>query len=237
MDEIVVAVCDNSSADTILLQSYLEKAETELGKKLRIFTFPTADDFFKNMSPIFDVVFLTTSTPELKLGETVLKLQTCNYHCHLILISPDSDSVTLRYDYGAKNHLTRPVSYVAVLNALRRYMQSDDQTDEPFLWVSNRDGHFKLFFSRLRYVETENRHLAFHYGEHIIRQSGRISNCVEFLPEELFFRCNNSYIVNLYYISRIVPEGNRYEIHLITGEVLPLSRSRYRNLLSLLSVL
>jgi len=237
MDEIIVAVCDNSAADVILLQSYLEKAETELGKRLRIFTFQSADDFFKNISPIFDVVFLTTSIPELRLDETVRKLQASNYHCHLILISPGSGSVSVGYEYGAKNHLSRPVSYIAVLNTLQKYIKSASRTDEPFLWVSNRDGHFKLFFSRLRYVETENRHLTFHYEEQVLRQSGRISNCEELLPETWFFRCNNSYIVNLRYIESIVPEGNRYEIHLLTGEVLPLSRSRYRKLLSLLSVL
>lgn len=237
MNEIVVAVCDDSAVDSILLQGYVEKAEKELERKLQVYTFQTASDFFKNISPIFDVVFLNTSTPDLDLKETVRKLQACNFHHHLIFVSSCPTAITMGYDYGAKNHLVKPVSYVAILNELKKYIRSENLQDEPFLWVSNRDGYFKLFYSRLRYVETENRHLAFHYEGQVIRQAGRISNCVELLPEEFFFRCNNSYIVNLHYIHHIVPEGNRYGIHLITGEVLPLSRSRYRKLLSLLSIL
>lgn len=237
MKEIVIAICEDNAADSILMQNYLEKAEKELEQKLCIHTFQSADDFFKKISPAFDMIFLTTSIPDLNLKETVHRLQACNYHHHLILVSSCPNTVTIGYEYGAKNHLVKPVSYVTILNEIRRYLQSERYLLEPFLWISNKDGHFKLFYSKLRYVETENRHLAFHYEDQIVRHTGRMSNCVEKLPDELFFRCNNSYIVNLNYISHIVPEGNRYSIHLITGEALPLSRSRYRNLLSLLSIM
>ena len=50
------------------------------------------------------------------------------------------------------------------------------------------------------------------------------------LPGRFFFRCNNSYIVNLNYVASIVPEGDRYNIRLTTGEVIPLSRSRYHEI-------
>lgn len=99
---------------------------------------------------------------------------------------------------------------------------------EPFLWLSHKGGHYRLYYSKCRYIETDNRCLLFHCANKTIRKNGKMSDILEKLPKNVFFRCNNSYIVNLQYISEIVPEGNRYNIHLLSGEILPLSRSRYQ---------
>lgn len=104
------------------------------------------------------------------------------------------------------------------------------------LWLSIRKGHFRLIYSRCRFIETDNRHLIFHYEDKIIRKSGKISDILEKLPSDIFFRCNNSYIVNLHHISKISPEGDRYNIHLRSGEILPLSRSRYQDCLVSLGI-
>lgn len=234
MNEIMIAIFDDSMVDCALLQGYIEKASKELEKTFRIYTFSDKIDIDRKIYPAFDVVFLNTAMPDIHIADTVRKLQQRNLHVYLIFLSQDPEAVSMGYEYGARNHLVKPLSYVAILTELKKYIQSESRLSDSFLWVSNRDGHFKLFYSRLRYAETENRHLIFHYEDQVIRHTGRISNFVEKLPEELFFRCNNSYIVNLTYISSITPDGNRYSIQLITGEKIPLSRSRYRHLLSIL---
>lgn len=237
MNEITIAICDNSAADCTLLQEYLEKAEKELHVSLNIYIFPTANDFSKKIIPVFDMVFLSTSMPDLYVSETISKLQKCDSCIHLVLLSLSfcPDMIRIGYEHGVKNHILKPLNYLTILNEIKKYIKAVSHLTDSFFWVSNREGYFKLYLSRLRYIETENRHLVFHYDNQIIRHTSRISNYEETLPKNLFFRCNNSYIVNLHYIIDVVPDGNRYCIHLITGEAIPLSRSRHRKLLSLLS--
>lgn len=116
-------------------------------------------------------------------------------------------------------------------------LQIDISVSEPFLWLTTRKGHFKLYYSKCRFIETDGRSLIFHCEGSILRKNGKISSILEKLPDHLFFRCNNSYIVNLNYISKIIPDGDRYSILLRTGEKLPLSRSRYQKCLSALKIL
>lgn len=232
MNEIMIALYDDSEADCSLLSFYLNKAAQELGRKLRIFTFQADNDLSKRTSLIFDMVFLSVSLSGMNTETAVRKLRNSNSRIHLVLLSDCPDSFALGYQYDAKNYLVKPFSYLMILNELKKYIKSEDPVSHSFLWISNRDGYFKLYHSRLRYIETENRYLIFHYSDQVIRYAGKISDFKETLPENIFFRCNNSYIVNLYYISLIAPEGNRYKIRLITQEILPLSRSRYRELLS-----
>lgn len=116
-------------------------------------------------------------------------------------------------------------------------LQVHISVSEPFLWLTTRNGHFKLYYSKCRFIETENRSLIFHCEGSILRKNGKISEILEKLPAHLFFRCNNSYIVNLQYISTILPDGDRYSILLHSGEKLPLSRSRYQECLAALDIL
>lgn len=125
-------------------------------------------------------------------------------------------------------------------NSIQDYdpqLQIDVSVSEPFLWLNTRKGHFKLYYCKCRFIETDRRNLIFHCEGSILRKNGKISEILEMLPNRLFFRCNNSYVVNLNYISQIVPDGDRYSILLRTGENLPLSRSRYQECLMALDVL
>lgn len=115
-------------------------------------------------------------------------------------------------------------------------LQIDIAVSEPFLWLTTRKGHFKLYYSKCRFIETDGRSLIFHCEGSILRKNGKISSILEKLPDRLFFLCNNSYIVNLNYINVIIPDGDRYSILLRTGEKLPLSRSRYQECLSALNI-
>ena len=108
---------------------------------------------------------------------------------------------------------------------------------EPALWLSTKRGHHRLYYSRCHYIETDNRHLIFHFENENIRMTGKLSEILKKLPQNLFFRCNNSYIVNLKYISDITPEGDRYNIRLQSGEIIPLSRSRYQECRTNLKIL
>ena len=125
-------------------------------------------------------------------------------------------------------------------NSIQDYdpqLQIDISETEPFFWLTTRKGYFKLYYSKCPFIETDRRSLVFHCEGSVHRKNGKISVILEELPQHLFFRCNNSYIVNLQYISEIIPDGDRYSILLHSGEKLPLSRSRYQKCLKALNIL
>lgn len=107
-------------------------------------------------------------------------------------------------------------------------LHSKITVNESSFWVPSAEGHRRLYYSGCHYIETEGRHLLLHYENETLRKSGKLSDILKSLPETIFFRCNNSYIVNLNYIVNIMPEGDRYNIRLQSGAVIPLSRSCYK---------
>lgn len=232
--EILIAIYEDSENDCMLLKDYLHKVAQQLNKDIQIWTFQKEADFLERSCPAFDMFFLSLEVPDMDLKKIVDKLQCCNSHSHLVFMASGPETCPLGYQYGARNHLVKPVNYRIILNEMEKYIKQEYYLTDPYLLVSNRDGQYKIHFSRLRYIETEKRHLIFHYGRELVRYPNRICDSEDDLPKETFFRCNNSFIVNMAYISHIVREGGRYDIYLITGEKLPLSRDKYKNLCSLL---
>ena len=83
-----------------------------------------------------------------------------------------------------------------------------------------------MYYRKLRYIETGRRQLIFHYDGEEIFHLGTLLDFEKELSSKTFFRCNNSYLVNVTYIEEILPDAHRYKIRLVTGEEFPLSRSK-----------
>ncbi len=234
MTEITIAIYENSKTDQDILISYLRKAERELQQKYEIYSFLSGKAFYEILSPRFDIVFLNIQLPTVYSESIIQKLKSFNRYVRLIFMSSSPDIFSLGYEYGAQNFLLKPLSYLQIIKEMKRCSKKEALLSEPFLWISNKSGLFKIYYSRLRFIETESRRLLFHYDGTTICHSGNFSDFTDKLPASEFFRCNNSYIVNLRYITSIIPDGGRYNIHLLTGETIPLSRSHYRDCLHLL---
>jgi len=216
MTEITIAIYENSKTDHDILVSYLRKAERTLQQKYQIYTFLSPKAFYEILSPRFDIVFLNIQLLTSYSENIIQRLKSFNRYVRLIFISSSSDSFSLGYEYGAQNFLLKPLSYLQITKEMERYSRKEALLSEPFLWISNKRGLFKIYYSRLRFIETESRHLLFHYDGTTICHSGNFSYFTHKLPASEFFRCNNSYIVNLRYIASIIPDGGRYNIHLLT---------------------
>lgn len=59
-----------------------------------------------------------------------------------------------------------------------------------------------------------------------------ISNAYEMLPDELFYRCHKSYIINREYVNEVVREGNLYWAILKGGGRIPVARRRYHKFMA-----
>lgn len=104
----------------------------------------------------------------------------------------------------------------------------DFQSSPYFLLASYKQHYYRIQYAKLRFIETGTRDLVFHYENREITISGSLSDYERELPKQVFYRCNNSYIVNLHYIDEIIPDGSRYKLHLSTGESIPLSRNKFQ---------
>ena len=121
-------------------------------------------------------------------------------------------------------------------NTIIENEELNEKVSIPCIWISTKNTKYRLYTHKLRYIETKNRYLVIHYGNEHIFYNGKLKDFQNHLPNN-FFRCNNSYIVNANYIEKIQTDVNRYILHLISGENVPLSRKRKKALIELIYIL
>lgn len=95
----------------------------------------------------------------------------------------------------------------------------------------------QIRFDQIIYIQGEGSYSRFHYYEDgIVKKfltSYSLFHYQELLPEELFFRCHKSIIINLNHLSGILDSGTN-EITMDDQSVLPISRRRHALLCSLI---
>lgn len=237
MNNILIGICEKSDADTELLVQYLRLIESSFAMHFEIHIYTKGIDLLNAYRPVYDILFLNLPMPDIDSEVLVSQIRQRDSFVHIILISESCDFFRLGFEYDARNYFNKPLWYFKILNEIKRCLFDERILTRPNLWLSNQQGEFKLYLHKLRYIETSNRQLEFHYGNELFFHNGKLADFDHQLTEQNFFRCNNSYIVNVNYIEKIVKDINRYTIHLVTGEEIPLSRNKKRKLKEIINSL
>lgn len=234
MTNLFIGICENLDKDCKVLLQYLQNIEDTLKLDIDVRIYHTGADFVHNYCPAFDIVILDMNTPDMQDKKIVRSLREIDKDVHLILTSDTEDVFSMGYHFDANICWTKPLCYKKILNHFKKHLTYELLINHPFILLSNNTGIQKLYCHKLRYIETGNRQLIFHYDGEEIFNYGKLSDWENQLPKESFFRCNNSYIVNVNYVEKISQESSRYKIHLITGEDIPLSRNKKGILLDMI---
>lgn len=217
MKHIVIGICESSISDSELLIQYLKIAETCLSLEFQIYSYATGSSLLDSYHPIFDLLFLSVPVLDMDTQILISKLRQQDEHVLLILTSQNSELFFLGYEYNAVNYYIKPLQYSKILHELKKFLFNGKILERPYLWISTQHAKYRLCLHKLRYIETCNRQLLIYYGDKQIPYHGNLIDFQRQLPNN-FFRCNNSYIVNVNYIEQIQKDISRYTIRLITGE-------------------
>lgn len=234
MKHMVIGIWESAISDSELLIQYLNIAEACLSIEFKVYTYTTGASLLDSYRAIFDIIFLNVPISDMDTKILISKLRQQDKHVRLILTSKNSELFFLGYEYNAINYYIKPLRYPKILSELKKYLSDGKLPERPNLWISTQQTKYRLYLYKLRYIETSNRQLLIYYGSEKIQYHGNLIDFQHQLPNN-FFRCNNSYIVNVNYIEQVQKDISRYTIHLITGEQIPLSRNKRREQMEILS--
>lgn len=226
MRSLFIGVCNNSKNDCEQVLQYLRNIEALLKIPFEIRIFHTGTELLHSYRPAFDAVILDIDLPDMPGERVVRSLREMDEHVHLILTSENEDVFSIGYRYRANSCWTKPLWYNIILTEFKKHLTYEILINRPYILLSGNTGVRKIYCHKLRYIETGNRQLIFHYDGEQISHYGKLADFEKHLPNDSFFRCNNSYIVNTNYVENITQDAFRYKIQLITGEEIPLSRDK-----------
>ncbi|MEM8889337.1 MAG: LytTR family DNA-binding domain-containing protein [Bacteroidota bacterium] len=152
---------------------------------------------------------------------------------HTIIVSANKDQALKAFEYGVLDFVGKPFNEERIAKALRRVRGTEraDQQGRKYLSIQKRGRHILREIDQLIYAKGAGIYAELFFED----QSKDIHNknldkLSQLLPPH-FERIHKSYIVNSQKIKSLKAEaGGKYTLEMEGGALLPVSRSRYKDL-------
>ncbi|MBQ8184794.1 MAG: response regulator transcription factor [Lachnospiraceae bacterium] len=168
-----------------------------------------------------DIILLDVVMPLLNGIETAREIREYDKTVKIVFLTSSVDFAVDSYTVRASNYLLKPVSPEKLFECLEELV-SDIRKEVRCIVVRSTDAIHRVEMSTIEYIEAQNKHVLFVLsgGKTIESINPLYSFEDKLFPEDGFFKCHRSYIVNFYHIDTYFQK----EIIMRSGQRVPISR-------------
>jgi two-component system LytT family response regulator len=205
-----IAIDDEPSALDVISIHAAKVPELEL---CGCFTDPfKALEYLRNNR--IDLVFLDINMPGLSGMELIGQLK-----CppRIVFTTAYSQYALDSYEFEAIDYLLKPIEFDRFYRSVQRYQKQSANGNgvprpakPPHLFVKDGYKQVKLLFEEITHIQSEGNYLNIYNGSGRTVTRMTVSQMTELLPEEMFIRVHNSWLVNIGHIDKI--ENNHIHI-------------------------
>lgn len=221
-----IVICDDEKVFVLELQEMLAQYADKKGMHFRFQIYYDGQDLLDNYQDDFDLIFLDIKMKNVDGLKTAEGIRKRDKEAGLIFLTSLAEHVWKGYEFGAANYLLKPLSCERLEMELDRFFAVYPGKEERFLIVTNDNGKYKLFYKKIRFIETVKRNVLIHYEEKQFIFYQNMKKTVLMLTNETAFaQCHASFLVNLSYVTGV----ENMEAVLSTGERIPISHPKRKD--------
>lgn len=201
---IRAAVLEDTPADRKRLTSYLRKYCEDRKESLTLKEYVNGSDFLDEYRYDCDVVFIDIQLLGLDGISAAKELRGRDKNVCIMFITNMIQFAVNGYEVAAMGYLIKPIAY----QAFKIYMDKivakvRENQSEYAVTVEVRDAVYRIPLCDLYYVESMDHYLLWHTKDREIKALGKLSDIEGDLTKHNFYRCGQSYLVNMRYVSAL----------------------------------
>ena len=223
---VKIAICDDEATSVQLNKALTEKILKEERVEYEIDCFNDMQEMIDALSKVnsvyhYNVLLCDILTTDINGIDAAKRIRELGEQLDIVFISSTAEYALDGYSVQALRYLQKPVDVEKLREALMiSYRKSQDKTG---LSVISDGKPCSIKFDDIIYIESQAREIDIHFGEEIVTTHIKISDVEKMLPDNLFYRCHRSYIINLSKIKHL----ERYDVTMNNDEYLPVSQQLY----------
>lgn len=206
------------------MRSKIQELETDRLSEILLFSEKEKLEFYAAGSrEAADVVIIDMDQEDdgIAIAECVLEYQK---NSQIIFVSGSDEYYLDVYNVDHVYFLKKPVESRLLAQALEKAVKKLDRLHGKCLVVKNKQGIYKIELSDIIYFENEKRKIHIHTVDRKISFYGKFEGLLDSLSRD-FYRCHNSYIVNMAKVSELSGKKLLCE----NGKSIPVSKTYYVN--------
>lgn len=223
-----IAFCDDRAEDLELYRQKILHYAKDILPDVEVLTYQTQQSLLFAMEDIrdlADIIFLDIRMPGTDGIELTQKLRRAGYQNDIVFLTESEEDMLRAFDVGAFNYMVKgKTSDERAKFVISKAIESALKKNSMKLLLSSGGETRSISVLDVRYFEVRDHLIVVHYGTDsrftFISAIGKIENRLE---KYGFVRTHRAYLVSCRYIRRL----NNGKLQLDTGDVIPVSRSRY----------
>lgn len=152
---------------------------------------------------------------------------------HTVIVSANSDKAIKAFEYGVLDFVPKPFDEIRLAQAFKRIKAETKTTDESLKFLAvKKAGNIKLIdIDDLLYIKGAGIYSELHLRNGNLELHDKSLETLAQLLPSYFERIHKSYLVSLGMAEKIIIQpGSKYGLLIKNGELLPIGRSKYKEL-------
>ncbi len=216
-----IALIENDRADAKAFFDICNAFFNHENEAFNINTFTTAESFLEGYEKQYQIVFMDIELDGMNGMDAAHKLREIDKDVLLIFLTNLAHYAIAGYEVNAADYILKPLSANAFSLKMPKVLAIIKQQSKKNITVLSKGQMHTFSTDQIYYIEVLSHRLYYHTIDGVFDTRGTMSDVESSLLQYNFRRCNNSYLVNLKYVSSI--EGNDVKVG---PNILPISRPK-----------
>ena len=219
---LTIAIIEDSNEDYLLLKEYLGKyfAETNISFEIDYYSDP--EEFLLEDINQYDLCYLDVEMPKIDGISLAKEMRKREYNQSIVFVTNIYSLAASGYEVDALDYILKPIKYPSLSLKMDRIVRLVRKKKGSKIALSFKGEMFVINQKDIIYLEVNGHNVSIHTCKDTLTFRSKLSDMEKKLDSSSFAKCNNCYLVNLAYVSKIVG----HEVLLTNGVSLQISFPR-----------
>ncbi|MBC9795039.1 LytR/AlgR family response regulator transcription factor [Sinomicrobium weinanense] len=231
---IRILICEDEELISNRLMRFIKEVVAAPVHIDRVYTFREAQTYLENRNT--DLLFLDLNLHGRDGYELLRSFVAGSFHT--IVVSAYTDRAIEAFEHGVMDFVGKPFKKERIAKALNRYVEGipPQERNVKRLALKGKKGLGFVAIENIKFIQAAGIYAELHLFDGTKKLYDKpLNQLIKILPE-VFFRVHKSYVANMAEVRSVRKiKPNSFELVLSSGETIPLSRNRKKEILELLS--
>ena len=222
---INIGICEDELHYRVNIKDMLGDILSTYSINYKIYEFSSGEELLSNYPKDLDILIMDIQMKIINGMDTARKIREFDQNLEIIFMTSFSEFMQEGYEVKAYRYILKPISERKISRNILPCINEIMKKKNNYLTINVKNYVDRIKIDSIVYIETDRPNILIYTNDNKYTTKMSISKIDKILREQGFFRCHNSYIVNL----KLVESMNSNTLK-IGEKYIPISKYRVKEL-------
>ena len=222
---INIAICDDELYYRTEIKDTLKSLLSSYSINYNIYEFSSGEELLNNYPKNLDILIMDIQMKLINGMDTARNIREFDTNVEIIFMTSFLEFMQEGYEVKAYRYILKPINERKIAKNILPCIKEVMKKRHNYITINVKNYIDRIKIDSIIYIETDRPNILIYTHDKMYATKMSISNMEKILSEYGFFRCHNSYIVNLKLVESL--NGNTV---VVEGKDIPISRYRIKDL-------